>query len=313
MRRPDGQAGFTLLELMLGLGLTAVITIGVLGVFNPLTKTYKLVNELSQVQENGRFAMLMMSRDFRMAGYFGHIVDVTELDPDPPTGTETDCGQNWIQRLSEPLIGYDQTTYSADTPYLTCISDNSATSDVMVLRMAETTTTAVDDLVATQDYLFSNFSTGEVIRVATAGVSNAANTSLAGGEYRAIKGLIYYIRDTGGVPALVRHDTTTGASLEVVEGIEDMQLSFGLKSSTGTFVTSYVDSTAIADWEEVMTVRVDLLARSIDPAWNYQIKNVCRDTLRTYALGNRSYTPTDSGGNCYRRRVYTSIYQLRNN
>jgi len=180
--------------------------------------------------------------------------------------------------------------------------------------MAETSTTTVANLVATQDYLFSNFSTGEIIRVATAGVSNAANPTLADGEYRALKGLIYYIRDTGsGVTSLVRHDTTTGASQEVVEGIEDMQLSFGIKSTTGTFVTSYVDATAVTDWEDVMAVRVDLLARSTSAAWNYQINNVCRDTLRTYTLGNRSYTPSDSGTSCYRRRVYTSIFQLRNN
>ena len=307
---PCREDGFTLIELMIGLGLTAVLVLGVLGVFTPLTQTYRLVNELSQVQENGRFGMLIMSRDFRMAGYFGHIINVEDLDPDPPSGAANDCGQDWIQSLAQPLLGFDHSVYDADSPFLTCITDNNVASDMMVLRMSETSTTAVGDLVDGQDYLFSNFSTGEVIRAPTAPLV----PTLPDGEYRALKAVVFYIRKTtSGVYSLVRYDTTVGASAEVVEGVEDMQLRFGLQSAAGRFVEDYVDATAVTDWGDVMTVKVELLARTTSKSWKYTANGACRDNARTYVMGNRTHTPSDSLNACYRRRVYTSIFQLRNN
>jgi type IV pilus assembly protein PilW len=63
--------GFSLIELMLALGLGVVVTAGIVALFVGNNQTYTLLNGQSRMQENARFAVDFISRDARAAGYFG--------------------------------------------------------------------------------------------------------------------------------------------------------------------------------------------------------------------------------------------------
>jgi type IV pilus assembly protein PilW len=69
--RPRLQSGVTLIELMVALTLGLILTAAAIQVFVANKSTYRLTNALSQVQENGRYAMQQLAHDIRMAGYFG--------------------------------------------------------------------------------------------------------------------------------------------------------------------------------------------------------------------------------------------------
>ena len=59
------------------------------------------------------------------------------------------------------------------------------------------------------------------------------------------------------------------------------------------------------DWEDVVAARVWLLVRAECPETGYTNNN-------TYAM-SEDYTPADTAGRGYRRKLYTSIINLRNN
>ncbi len=60
--------GFTLIELMIAILIGAVLLVGILNLFNNASRTNRVQNGLARLQENGRFAMLMMKNDIAMTG-----------------------------------------------------------------------------------------------------------------------------------------------------------------------------------------------------------------------------------------------------
>lgn len=65
------QGGFTLTELLISLVLGAFVIGGVLSVFLGGLETFRMTDSLSRMQESGRFALELMRRDLREAGFVG--------------------------------------------------------------------------------------------------------------------------------------------------------------------------------------------------------------------------------------------------
>ncbi len=64
------SAGFSVIELMVALAITAFLMIGLVQIFSSIRASYALQEGLSRLQENARFATSFMSRKMREAGYF---------------------------------------------------------------------------------------------------------------------------------------------------------------------------------------------------------------------------------------------------
>lgn len=63
------QQGMTLIELMIAVTLALLVSGVMLGLFSNSKESYILNENLARLQENGRFAMQLMSRDLRWADY----------------------------------------------------------------------------------------------------------------------------------------------------------------------------------------------------------------------------------------------------
>lgn len=98
----------------------------------------------------------------------------------------------------------------------------------------------------------------------------------------------------------------------IVDGIENMQFDYGIDNSPSpgdgipdvyTDTSGYTSTvpTSISDWQNVMAVRIYLLARSVDASSGFVDQ-------KTYALGSVSVTP----GGSYRRHAYTQLVRLNN-
>lgn len=80
------QRGFTLVELMIAMGLSATLLFGVLQIFDANKQSSRMQHALVEVQENGRIAAEILARDIRMADYWGcmdvvsNINNVLDLD-----------------------------------------------------------------------------------------------------------------------------------------------------------------------------------------------------------------------------------------
>jgi len=96
MRAPAirGQAGFTLVELMIAMSIFLLILVGIFQVFDPSHRAYQTSERKLGVQQNARVAMDVMSRQIRMTGFFPENVD-----PDPAN----DLG-NPVQAASDAAL-----------------------------------------------------------------------------------------------------------------------------------------------------------------------------------------------------------------
>lgn len=94
--------GFSLIELMVAMVLGLVLMGGVIQVFISSKQSYSFNEELGWMQENSRFALDYMTRDIRMAGYFGCNTEVPVVNTLNSIG-----GPGWQTDFSKGIVGYD--------------------------------------------------------------------------------------------------------------------------------------------------------------------------------------------------------------
>ena len=84
------ERGMTIVELMIAMVIGLIVLGAVSSVFISTRQTFRTTDSLSRIQESARYALEMMARDIRMAGYIGcgnlRAVDVDIL----ATGAITD-------------------------------------------------------------------------------------------------------------------------------------------------------------------------------------------------------------------------------
>tara|TARA_Y100001001_G_C8015367_1_gene311396 strand:- start:6106 stop:7212 length:1107 start_codon:yes stop_codon:yes gene_type:complete len=127
----------------------------------------------------------------------------------------------------------------------------------------------------------------------------------AGAKVAAHSTVAYYIGEgTSGAPALFRQrlDAAPEGPQELVEGIESMQVLYGV--STGAFkqADAYVSADNVTNWQNVVSVRVAFVARSDDGANSEDVTRVFN------LLGTEVTSPTDRRA----RLVSTSTIGIRN-
>ncbi len=113
----------------------------------------------------------------------------------------------------------------------------------------------------------------------------------------------YYIgNDADGNPVLTRKSDNDAAEA-VIEGVENMQIVYG-EDTVGNdqIADTYVTAAAVANWNNVVSVRIALLLRTIGEY------GADLDT-KSYDLLGTTFNPTDDRR---RRRVFTTTIQIRN-
>jgi type IV pilus assembly protein PilW len=79
------------------------------------------------------------------------------------------------------------------------------------------------------------------------------------------------------------------APVELVEGIEDLQVLYGVDTGGEALVpTTYVDASGVSDWRDVISVRVQLTANSVEDVGSSDADGILRRTFtQTVRLRNR--------------------------
>ncbi len=65
------QTGQALIEILVAITISMFLMIGIVTLFTNNKRVYNEQDELARIQENGRFAMELLIKDIRMAGYLG--------------------------------------------------------------------------------------------------------------------------------------------------------------------------------------------------------------------------------------------------
>ena len=115
----------------------------------------------------------------------------------------------------------------------------------------------------------------------------------------------YYIRDNvdTGLPVLMRFNR--GPDLELVEGVEDMQVSYGEDTDGDRTADVYRDADSVFDWSAVVSARIHLLLRSKDN----NLTNAPMDYVFNGATVAGSSLPASDR---YLRREFTATVTVRN-
>lgn len=100
-----------------------------------------------------------------------------------------------------------------------------------------------------------------------------------------------------------------GAPEELLSGIENMQLLYGLDVSGGVEPERYVTANDVSDWKDVVSVKIGILAHTPDPV------NKINDT-KTYMVAGTEISDTAPGlthaGDRRLRSVFNTIVKIRN-
>jgi type IV pilus assembly protein PilW len=116
----------------------------------------------------------------------------------------------------------------------------------------------------------TGFAGGVMTHTATGGtpgntVDTLSHTYFAGAEVVPVNTVVYYIQasTTPGVRSLFRK-VGGGQPEELVEGIDQMQIDYGVDTDGNDAIDTYVTANNVTDWESVLSVRVALLVESVD-------------------------------------------------
>ena len=67
--KPESQGGFTLIEMMIAMAISSFLLLAIMVTFSSTSRSRQLQTSLSGLNESGRFAISVLGRDLRMAGY----------------------------------------------------------------------------------------------------------------------------------------------------------------------------------------------------------------------------------------------------
>lgn len=199
------------------------------------------------------------------------------------TSADSDVTQGDIIAISD-CTSADIFVATTDASTSTAGCSSTGPTDTCLDTIEHTTTTAAGALPgnATQDLSKAYGSDSTILRYVT-------NRYFVG-------------NDTDGNPVLHRK-SGVGNAEEVIEGVENMQILYGEDTAGADRVADiYRTAAAVADWDNVVSVRFALLMRSI------QEYGGDTDTS-TYDLLGSTINPTDDRR---RRRVFTTTVQIRN-
>lgn len=301
------QNGMSLIELMVAMVIGLLIIFVVMGLFISSNRNYIQDSSYSRMQENGRFAMNFISADLRMAGFMGRITDNAGIS-NTSLGTTSVCGIDHtpltpIAATNNPADG------SAANSAHDCISVTGfkAGTDILVVKRTQgASVTAAADHTDGKLYLriTGNANSGQLIQ------SNGSATPAGMADWL-YQPHIYYIRDktVNGktIPTLFRKrldNATTMADEEIAEGVENIQIQFGIDSGNDGDIDYYTASPTPAEMNTLITVRINILVRAVDVDPNSSYSNT-----KIYNLGEGAVGPFNDR---FQRRVYTSTIPVRN-
>jgi type IV pilus assembly protein PilW len=340
--------GLSLIELMVATTISLVILAAVGWVYQGTSQTYRSHDSLARMQEGARYAFELMSKDLRMAGVAGCPYQTNKNVLATPT--------DWYKNLfNQPIAATDKTgTTGAFTEFSDSLSvvraDVSREYIVNTHDKAGGSFTLVNKpdfsagqlMVATDCNHASVFQANVVspdlktVNYSVTGLNGEKDLGttydkLNGARLYRMSAAMYHVAPNGaGVPSLFRATPTgTGGALveeELVEGVEDLQVSFTVDTSatqdgeadyftkddgTTPYVSAaYLNNTgaesatlgATTDlrWGRVTSVRMSLLMRTVEDRM--------APIKQKYTFNGAATTATD----LRIRKVFTHVVKLRN-
>jgi len=320
------------LFLLLGLATLLVTTSG----------SHKEMQKTSAQIENGRYATELLTEDIKLAGYYGVYSPTGYNVPEKPCVKPVAP----VKPNMPSPVGYDLTATGAD---FDCMPDRQAGTGVLVLRRVQTFDTTLaaagadgtnatylqvsqcntDSNTAAYKFLVADTTPdGEFLFRKVDCLDPSDLTGRA--PLQKVLVHIYYISSCNvcdgpapdAIPTLkmveIGNDDVPGEEVALVEGIENMQFDYGIDTSPAVrdgSPDSYTAAPALNDWDDVVAVRINLLARNIERTVGHNDGDPDGNPLtpdgKIYDLGLAG-TVGPFIGSEYKRHAYTTLVRVEN-
>jgi len=322
------QQGFSLLEVFVALAIGLVIFAGVLSVFVGMRTTVSETTSFGELQENGRFAMSVLTDDISKQDFWGDYTGTFDRSSISHTlaAPRNDCTGAGVNNSSFPLaLGNFRTiwgeTVTSANP-MGCFDDAKMGSDVIQIKrvlggdLVDGAGEPLDPVPAGHFHLVTNSNDGILF---TSGALPAVDNSRVW-QYQHH---VYYIREekqgSNKVPVLMQGQLTTRMSFSpIIDGIEMIRFMYGYDADTNPEDPGYgvvdrfisAENMTAAMWDnaggtQIIAVKIYVLARNVLPDNKYTNTN-------TYFLGDLNDGEGISFDDHYRRLLFSSTVTLYN-
>jgi prepilin-type N-terminal cleavage/methylation domain-containing protein len=287
---PIKNTGFSLLELLAAIFLGALVVTAIYSLFVMQNQSYINQNVVSEIQQNVRMAMNILSTEFRMAG-FGFSINGDYKTTAAATPTYAVVPTN-------NTSGPDSVSlqYGINPTVLTSALASSTTSPMSVSSIsgfAQNDYIIVSDGQNASRLQINGVPSGNSIPYTTISPSNFPTGGFGSGSrvYK-LRQVSYRVSNN-----TLQSQTNGGAWQDVVYNIEDLQLAYqGIDTPSGTWLDnpSPVNRTTITD------VQISIIGRSGIEDLQFTGQ---RPQLRDHPAGSTDH---------FRRRPLTSTFRMRN-
>lgn len=119
------SSGFTLIEMLVVMGIFGVVLAGILKVFDTSNYTYKVQEEVAEMQQNVRVSKMFLEKDIRMSGCDLKSFYIYE-DEVFPFVFQNGTGDNGSDKLTVNYVDYSENNCNGVLPNLTTNGDMTA-------------------------------------------------------------------------------------------------------------------------------------------------------------------------------------------
>ena len=330
MRPRRSNAGFSLIELMIGVTIGLVLLTVLATVFDRTSGGRSDLDRVSRLVENSRFAVDVIGDDVRHAGFYGTFLppsDTVFTNTSPCTWNVADLTTlGWQPTLTPPqypaqVIGWDDPV--AGDLALGCLPNRVPGTDVLVVRRVSAQTIAAAAVDVRNVYVQASqcINDAQLLRVSNVAAQFTQRTAACDAAVLApirryfVRG--YYVAGcnecapSDGIPTLKRIEMIDNAIrvVSLAEGVINMQVEYAFDTNDDGSPEQYLTSTTpgatpTSQWSNVVALRLHMLMRSTESA------NAATTSPGVYDLGPAHNAETCPAG--FKCRLVSTTMRLNN-
>ena len=346
-RRRSSQAGFSLVEILISLVISAFILSGTIQLYVSGLSSLQVGEGISTLQNDARLALMLLEEDMRLVSYQGcsdpysNVISTSANTLHANSSSISNLLENGLQAYE-----VDNSNWAVGTPLAASGINAIVGSDVVTVMFAAATATPLSEPMTTANGMISiadnpnGISVGDLLMISScnsATLFRATDVTATnpvkikheqvagdGGNSRASFNTVfdststvhqfvqntYFVGDNiRGMRALHRMDRD-GNIVEMVEGVENMQILYGQRDASGTESNLNDDLVryVAADDANLKIEEVDRILLSLLISTPSEISGV--NNPSTFDLLGEAIAPGDNEEKM--RKVFRHVIHLRN-
>ena len=269
MKRPQQEKGLSLIELMIAMVIGLLLSIGTATIYFSSQRASLAQSQLSVIVDNGRVALEVLTRIIEHTGY-------VSTNSSPLAGDDRFITSSVVARscagqsniLNTSLFGTIKNHNAGDTIGVVYIGDADLNQDCSGAQLPS----------ACQVGGIGNVEVSKIYNYFSVGM-NAEN-----------------------IPVLNCAGSRGMNLVEIAEGVENLQVLYGIDNNADNQVDQYVNADQVTSWGGVISIQLAILVRSLNTV-------KAQNEAKTYTLLDNTVISTNDK---YQRAVFSTIVRLRN-